>query len=181
MFCWELAKQIKRDVLPPLQNDDIKLFAIGIGSAESAKTFADQLEFPAQLLFADDSDDSDAYAAAGTRNTKRDANGKQIFEGVDSMWSSATTDALAKRGKDDLDSVVGSLFKPGPYKPLMPKGKGLFDPKAVEKTFVQGGTFIYDGSEEIFAHYDAASGVHADLDEVVRVATAARPVPAAAA
>jgi len=41
------------------------------------------------------------------------------------------------RGRDDLNAITGSLFKPGPYKPLMPKGKGLFDPKAIERTMVQ--------------------------------------------
>ena len=161
-------------MLPPLTDADVKLYAVGIGSAESAKTFADKVEFPAELLFADESDTSDAYAAAGTRNTKRDENGKQIFEGIDSMWSADTNDAIKTRGKDDLNSITGSLFKPGIYVPLMPTGKGLFDPRAIEKTLVQGGTFIYDGPNEIFAHYDQASGAHADLDEVIRVATGGR-------
>lgn len=90
------------------------------------------------------------------------------------MWSADTNDAIKTRGKDDLNSITGSLFKPGIYVPLMPTGKGLFDPRAIEKTLVQGGTFIYDGPNEIFAHYDSASGAHADLKEVVRVATAGR-------
>ena len=42
-------------------------------------------------LFADESDTTDAYAAAGTRNTQRDAGGKQVFEGVESMWSAVRT------------------------------------------------------------------------------------------
>ena len=153
-------------MIPALSEKDVKVVAVGIGDAVSAKTFAEKIDFPAELLFADESDNTDAYAAAGTRNTKRDPNGKQIFEGIESMWSSNTNDALAKRGKADLDAITGSIFKPGPYVPLMPKGNGLFDPKAIEKTMVQGGCFVYDGAEEIYAHYDASSGVHADLDEV---------------
>ena len=82
------------------------------------------------------------------------------------MWSAATNDALKERGKADLDAITGSLFKPGIYTPLMPKG-----PKAMERTFVQGGTFVFDGSSELFSHYDFSSGDHADLDEVLRVAT----------
>lgn len=163
--------QLKRDVLPALNEADVKLITVGIGSSESAKTFAAQLDFPSDLLFADESDDVEAHTAVGTRNTGRDENGKQVFEGVGSMWSSATNDGLKARGRDDLNAVVGNLFKPGPYLPLMPKGKGLFDPKVVEKTMVQGGTFVYDGADELFAHYDASSGAHADLAEVVRVAT----------
>ena len=82
------------------------------------------------------------------------------------MWSQRTNEGIASRGRDDLNSIVGSLFKPGPYLPLMPKGQ-----KAMEKTFVQGGTFVFDGSTELLAHFDFSSGDHADLDEVVRVAT----------
>ena len=158
-------------MLPALNEANVKLFAVGIGDVPSARTFAKQIDFPAELLHVDESEKSEAYAAAGTRNTKRDASGKQIFEGVDSMLSKATMDAVNKRGKADLDSITGNVFAPGPYKPLMPKGNGLFDARAVEKTLVQGGTFIFDGGEQLFAHYDKASGVHADLDEVVRVAT----------
>jgi len=164
--------QLRRDVLPALSDANVKLFAIGIGTAESARTFADQLDFPADLLFADESDLTEAHAAVGTRNTKRDSNGKQIFEGVDSMWSKQTMEGLEERGRDDLNSITGNPFQPGPYKPLMPPSKGLFDQSAIAKTMVQGGVFVFDGGEELFAHCDVSSGAHADLSEVIRVATA---------
>ena len=48
----------------------------------------------------------------------------------------------------------------------MPRG-----PKAMEQSFVQGATLVFDGTTELFAHYDFSSGDHADLDEVLRVAT----------
>lgn len=164
--------QLRRDVLPALNDADVKLFAIGIGSAESARVFAEKIEFPADLLFADESDTADAHSAVGTRNTNRDADGKQIFEGIGSMWSAETNDAIKARGRDDLNSITGNPFQPGPYTPLMPMGKSLFDPKAMERTMVQGGMFVFDGGEEIFAHCDASSGAHADLEEVIRVAIA---------
>lgn len=156
-------------MLPALNEADVKLFAVGIGSAESALEFAEQLDFPPALLLADESEQADAYAAVGSRNTQRDERGKQIFEGIESMWSKQTNDALSARGKADLDGVVGNLFQPGPYKPLMPTG-----PKAMERTFVQGGTFVFDGSTELFSHLDFSSGAHADLSEVVAVATGRR-------
>jgi len=92
--------------------------------------------------------------------------GKMVFEGIESMWSQKTNDAIKTRGRDDLNAVVGSLFKPGIYKPLMPTG-----PKAIDRTFVQGATLIFDGSRTLFEHYDFSSGDHADLREVMRVAT----------
>lgn len=166
--------QIRRDVLPALVDADVKLACIGIGSAEAAKTFAEKTDFPAALLYSDESETVEAHSAMGTRNTQRDASGKAVFEGVESMWSKATNEALKARGRDDLNAVVGSLFKPGVYVPLMPTGKGLFDPRVVEKTMVQGGAFVYDGPDELFAHFDASSGAHVDLEELVRVATAER-------
>ena len=102
---------------------------------------------------------------------RQQAVGKAVFGGVESMWSSKTTDGIEARGRDDLNGVIGGLFKPGPYKPLMPKGKGLFDPKVLERTMVQGGAFVFDGEQEVFAHLDFSSGDHADLGELVRLAT----------
>lgn len=161
--------QLNRDVLPKLTKAGVKLFIVGIGSLESARTFAEQVGLPANVLLADESEETDAYAAIGTRNTRRDEEGKMVFEGIESMWSQKTNDGLKARGRDDLNAVVGGLFKPGIYKPLMPQG-----PKAMDRTFVQGATFIFDGSKEIFQHFDFSSGDHADLEEVVRVATAQR-------
>lgn len=152
-----------------LEPAGVKLFAVGIGSAESAASFAEKVEFPPSLLLADESDTTDAYVAAGTRNTDRDESGRAVFEGVESMWSARTNGALKARGRDDLNTIVGSLFRPGIYTPLMPKGSTT--QRTIEKTFVQGGTFVFDGTKELFAHYDFSSGDHADLEEVIAVAT----------
>ena len=66
--------------------------------------------------------------------------------------------------------AVRSLRSPeGIYTPLMPKASTT--QKTIEQTMVQGGTFVFDGTKELFAHYDFSSGDHADLDEVVRIAT----------
>lgn len=159
MFCWELATQLRRDVLPALQaSGGVKLFAVGIGSAESAAEFAARTQFPPSMLFADESEQADAYAAAGTRNARRDANGKQVFEGLESMWSKRTNAALKARGRDDLNGILKA------YKPLMPKEN------AMERALVQGGAFVFDGSKQLYAHTDFSVGDHADLNEVLRVA-----------
>ena len=36
---------------------------------------------------------------------------------------------------------------------------------------MQGGAWVFEGEAELFAHLDYSSGDHADLQEVVRVAT----------
>ena len=47
----------------------MRLFAVGIGSADAAREFAERIDFPTELLMADESEDSLAHAAAGTRNS----------------------------------------------------------------------------------------------------------------
>ena len=123
------------------------------------------------MLYVDDSDESETYRAAGTRNTKRKPDGKADFEGIGSMWSQSTNDALKKRGKADLDAITGSLFKPGIYTPLMPKGSTMT--RSMEKTMVQGGSFVFEGDDVLFEHYDESSGAHAGIDEILAAAGAA--------
>jgi len=160
-----------KECLPALEEAGVKLYVVGIGSRESATEFGEALDFPLENLLVDESDESEAYRAAGTRNSQRDPDtNKQIFEGVESMWSEATNDALEQRGKEDLDKITGNLFNRGPYKPLMPKGKSLFDMRAIEKTLVQGGSFIFRGEETVLEHYDPSSGAHLPLDVLLTTA-----------
>ena len=81
MFCWERAVQLRRDALPALEKANVGLAVVGIGSLDAGETFASRTEFPKSMLYVDDSDESEAYRAAGTRNTKRKPDGKADFEG----------------------------------------------------------------------------------------------------
>ena len=171
MFCWERAVQLRRDALPALEAANVGLAVVGIGSLDVGETFASRTEFPKSMLYVDDSDESETYRAAGTRNTKRKPDGKADFEGIGSMWSQATNDALKERGKADLDAITGSLFNPGIYKPLMPKGSTMT--RSMEKTMVQGGSFVFEGDAVLFEHYDESSGAHAGIDDILKAAGAA--------
>jgi len=154
---------LKRDVIPALEEKNIPLFVVGIGSVESGRTFSEQIDFPMDMLLVDTSEETDAYSAIATRNSQRDAeSGKQIFEGIGSMWSKATTDAIKERGRDDLNGVTGGLFQPGPYKPLMPAN--------MEQTFVQGASFVFDGKTTLLEHYDESSGAHVTIEELLDAA-----------
>ena len=136
---------------------------VGIGSVDGAKTFCERLEFPEELLFVDTSEETAAYEAIGTRNSQKDpSTGKQVFEGIESMWSSSTTDAIKDRGRDDLNSVIGKPFQPGPYKPLMPA--------STEATLVQGASFVFDGQQTLLEHYDESSGAHVAIEELLEAA-----------
>lgn len=138
---------------------------VGIGSVESGRTFADQIDFPKELLLVDTTEQTDAYQSAATRNSQRDPeSGKQLFEGVESMWSQSTNDAIKERGREDLNGITGNLFQPGPYKPLMPSN--------MESTFVQGASFVFDGEKSILEHYDDSSGAHITIEKLLDAAFA---------
>jgi len=166
VFCWERAIQLKRDLLPVLNEKGIGLVVVGIGSLDSGRVFSKETGFPPDKLLVDESERTLAYQALGTRNSQRDAvSGKQKFEGIGSMWSSATTDAIKERGRDDLNSVTGNIFNPGPFKPTMPS--------SIEATLVQGGSFVFDGTTKtLLEHYDESSGAHITIEELLNVINA---------
>ena len=147
--------QLKRDVLPALQKRNAKLLIVGIGSFDSAQTFAERTGFPAELMLVDSSEESEAYGAVGTRNSQF-VDGKQKFEGIGSMWSKATNAAIDKRGKDDLNAIL-KLYKP-------------LQPKKIEQTLVQGGSFVFDGTRTLLEHYDESSGAHIELETILAAA-----------
>jgi len=163
VFCWERVVELKRDALPALEENGVKLLVVGIGSLESGQAFSERTGFPPDLLLVDESEETEAYKSIGTRNSQRDpSTNKQIFEGVESMWSAATTDAIEARGKDDLNAITGNLFKPGIYKPMMPS--------TVEATLVQGASFLFKGKELLLEHYDESSGAHVTVEELLEAA-----------
>jgi len=154
---------LKRDVLPALQEQNIPLVVIGIGSVESGQTFANQIDFPSDLLLVDTTEQTEAYQSIATRNSQRDPDsGKQIFEGVESMWSESTMDSIKERGRGDLNGITGNLFQPGPYKPLMPTN--------IEATLVQGASFVFDGKRTLLEHYDESSGAHISIEKLLAAA-----------
>uniref|UniRef100_A0A7S4IQR9 Uncharacterized protein n=1 Tax=Odontella aurita TaxID=265563 RepID=A0A7S4IQR9_9STRA len=115
------------------------------------------------MLLVDTTEETEAYRTVGTRNSQRDGDtGKQLFEGVESMWSQATMDGIEDRGREDLNSITGGLLNPGPYKPLMPTN--------MEASFVQGASFVFDGKVSLLEHYDESSGAHVSIEELLDTA-----------
>ena len=46
----------------------------------------------------------------------------------------------------------------------------MIPPSPNQKGFQQGGCFVFDGDQEVFAHRDPSTGAHADLNLVVAAA-----------
>lgn len=167
MACWELGIQLKRDWLPELEKAGAKLIVVGIGSAESAKTFAEQVQLPTEILFGDD--EASLYKALGMVNSDFSEPGGERGR---RMLTDETIEAIKKRNgrpltffglfdlplytNDDLEAAKDI------YKPLMPQGDQVMD-----KTLVQGGVVVFQGNQEVFMHKDSSVGVHAELSDVL--------------
>lgn len=48
--------------------------------------------------------------------------------------------------------------------------KAFYIPPKQEQAFLQGGTFVFDGEDCVYAHYDESTGAHANVDDVVKLA-----------
>jgi hypothetical protein len=46
----------------------------------------------------------------------------------------------------------------------------FFIPPKQDQAFNQGATFLFDGDDTIFAHYDESTGAHSDIDLVIGLA-----------
>ena len=50
----------------------------------------------------------------------------------------------------------------------------FYIPPKQDQAFNQGGTFLFDGEKTVFAHYDASTGAHSKIDDVIEMARAAK-------
>mmetsp|Transcript_31567 Transcript_31567/g.87026 ORF Transcript_31567/g.87026 Transcript_31567/m.87026 type:complete len:175 (+) Transcript_31567:428-952(+) len=169
MVCWELGLQLKRDWLPELEKVGVKLVAVGIGTAESAREFAAQVGLPVELVFADE--EATAYRAVKMVNTNFEEDGRK--RGM-RMLSGKTFESIQKRANGRPWSFFGLFDIPWTatnddlerakeiYKPLMPPGED-----AMDKSMVQGGVLAFDGRQQLFTHRDTSVGVHAELEQVL--------------
>lgn len=162
--------------MPTLKNTGVKLFVVGIGTLDSAREFAKQLDLPAEIMFADEG--ALSYQAVKMVNSDFDEDGQR--KGM-RMLTGSTWESVKKRKggrpvsffglfdlpmlatNDDLEAV-----KPGGgiYKPLMITGE-----KATEKSFVLGGILGFDGDGVIFKHKDKNVGTHANLQDLLDAVT----------
>lgn len=53
----------------------------------------------------------------------------------------------------------------------------FYIPPKQEQAFLQGGTFIFDGPDTVYAHYDESTAAHANVDEVIKLAMSRVTVP----
>lgn len=144
-FCQEMARQLSRDYLSSLKEQDCKLFLVSIGTTDTGKKFAAKTNFPEDLLFADP--ENAAYDALNLRKGF-------LVTYISPMTPIAIATRALRSGLKDLGDVLQDWT---PYQP----------PKGLEQASIQGGTFVFQGKECVWSHYDPATAAHANFDDVL--------------
>jgi len=130
---------------------NITLIMVGIGKPSVGKELVEHLGIPngEQFIFADPEnalyDDLDLNRGVAT-----------------TFFSPATPYAIRDRLWNGDTKEIGEV--------LQKWSKAFYIPPKREQAFNQGGTFIFRGYDTIYAHYDEATGAHADITKVIRLA-----------
>lgn len=169
MACWELGIQLKRDWMPALEAVGVKLLIVGVGSADSAKTFAEKIGLPTEVVFGDEK--ARAYQGLNLVNTDFEEDGRQ--RGM-RMLTERTIKAVKGRANGRPLSFFGLFDIPflytnddletakEMYKPLLPQGDNQMD-----LSLVLGGAVVFRGDQQLFKHRDSSVGVHPELERVL--------------
>ena len=128
-----------------------KIFFVGVGSADAAAEFADQLGIDPALCFGDQG------GAVG------DAIG--LDKGLKTMWNPAAVEQLSSRNDEESLKELGESFK-GAVDSI---GFRKLAPEKVADTLRQGGTFVYRGEETLLEHFDGKVGNNCEIDDILCV------------
>jgi len=129
----------------------VKLVIISIGKPEVGKELCEHLgvENGDQFVFADPEN--------ALYNDLKLNQGPQTFFAPDTAF--AFRDRMfGETGLSDLMEVLGKW------------SSAVYIPPKTSQAFIQGGSFIFDGPKTLFAHYDASTGAHADMNQVISIA-----------
>ena len=131
----QLAIQLRRDIKPLLDESEVGLKFISIGTADRANEFAQETGFPLQDLYADP--ENECYDAL------------DLYKGVGRTFLSVDTPyAIKKRIDDD---------RLGDLKEILPRWKPWNPPKP-SQALLQGGAFLISGKDAIYEHRDTGMG-----------------------
>lgn len=145
-----MAVQLERDVKPLLDSKNVGLYLGTIGTKERGLEFCDRTGFPADRLLADPT--SSMYPCLG------------MIKSVQATFFSKETPYAIwediKSGRiEDLKKVMQKWTK-----------QELWIPPEQDQAFQQGGVVVFEGERVLFVWRDPATGAHANLENVVRIA-----------
>lgn len=185
---WEYAQKLVR-LMPTLENSGVQVVAVGLGSADSAQSFARTLKFPMDKLYADPSGaaykalgffpgfgpEMDIPAAAklsamllgiGSPGTVQEvARGYVGDQTAKQVYESPTPfDVLGTGFQRPMELATLRLFN---MIGIIPKWSEL-SPADQSLLTQQGGTLAFNGNEVIYRTNDSGILKYTDVDEMLR-------------
>lgn len=148
-MCWEHAAALRDEVLPAVEKKGGKLFFVGVGTAEAASEFAENLGISSSLCFGDEN------GVAG------DVLG--LEKGFKTMWNPPAVDNMMSRNDEESLKALGEAYKNAADK----IGFQRLAPKKIEDTLRQGGTFAFKGDKTILEHYDTKVGDNCEVVDIL--------------
>jgi len=125
------------------------LIFVSIGKPEIGKQLVDHLDIPNLM----------DYLFVDPTNVLYDS--LQLNKGIkETFFSPSTPVAFFNRftEPDGMKELIEVLSK---------WNKAIYLPPKQDQAFSQGGTFVFDGEETIFAHYDESTGAHSNIQQVI--------------
>jgi len=126
------------------------MFFIGIGSAEAAREFAQQLDINPDICFGDeDAEFGDAL---------------DLSKGLKTMWNPVAINEMMARNDQESLKTLGEAYK------LASDNIGIknLSPRKIQDTIRQGGTFVFRGKEVLLEHYDQKAGDNCDIEDILQ-------------
>jgi len=133
-------------VKPQLDELNVKLLVVSIGTAARAKDFVQETGFPIENLYADP--ENITYEALGFYKDL----GRTFFNPATPF---SIKDRLEKDAAKDLREI-------------MPRWKPWIPPK-LDQGLQQGGVFVFQGSRVLLEHFDEATGAHISPEKILEV------------
>ena len=125
------------------------MFFIGVGTAEAAAEFAQQLDIDPALCFGDE-----GGVAGDTLSLKK---------GVGTMWNPPAVSAMMERNDQESLTALGEAYKNAADN----IGIQNLAPRDMKDTLRQGGTFVFKGDELLLEHYDDKVGDNANIEDIL--------------
>jgi len=136
-------------VKPKLDEKNVKLLFVSIGTGPRGLEFAKETGFPAESIYADP--DNKCYDALG------------FVKGVrETFFDAATPFAILERIQT---SSTGDLMD------ILPRWKPWIPPK-LDQGFQQGGVLVFEGTQVLMTRKDPATGAHISTSDLLAASVA---------
>ena len=170
--------------LPELASNNIGLVMVSVGKPHVGKDLIQHLGFHdgEEHLFVDPTNElyDRLDLNRGVQRTFFNANtafafldrfarkdGTKELGEVLSKWSQGTLRLGASLDDRCVLRTISYLIIPPSY---IASTTAIYVPPTPDQAFLQGGTFVFRGSQTLFAHYDPSTAAHASIEEVMDVA-----------